>query len=215
MASGASTKSCQDKLIKFSRRFPGKLAAATLQKWDNKLKAGSDLPIFKYDDTPPCASMFMKLVVRPELGPKVNPRNVREMEVVANTIDLLAQGRVGEAADALTQRMIALRMAIDDDSWSKAAFVELTPYDPSSMVPRPMRSMALKEADDYRKLQVSDTSGNASIEPRQELPTNDPHPQVWSGRPKKFGKGGKGGKGNKNKSWWNQDKSGKKARGWR
>ena len=78
--------------------------------------------------------------------------------MLASIIDLVASGRYGEAADALTQRMIAVRMAIENNNWSKAAFVELTPHDTSSMIPRNSRQAALKEADAFNKLQVSISS---------------------------------------------------------
>ena len=69
-----------------------------------------------------------------------------------------------------------------------------------------MRSMALKETDDYKKLQVSATSAASSIELKFTPPVEEPHPQGWNDyyQKKKFkggkGKGGKG-KGGKPKKW--------------
>ena len=200
VASGATTKSCQDQLIKFPRRNPGKLAASTLQDWDARSALGAERPVYKYDDTPACARRFLQVVVKPELPAGVNLRNVRELEVLAMITDLLAQGRLGECADALTQRMIAVRMAVDDTNWSKAAFIELTPQDPSAMVPKSLRAMALKEADAHRKLQPSTTSAPALNVPKASPPAGDYDPAYWNNlmpRPRGKGKGGKdkGGKG--------------------
>ena len=134
-----------------------------------------------------------------------NPRNLRELEVLASIIDLVASGRHGEAADALTQRMIAVRMAIEDNSWSKAAFVELAPHDTSIMIPRNLRQAALKEADAFKKLQASTSSASDSPKPKPifELPVGDPHPQYWNNKGEiAKGKKVKGGKAKgKGKKW--------------
>ena len=69
--------------------------------------------------------------------------------------------------------------------------MELTLPDPSSMVPKPIRQMALKEAESVRKLQLPNTSADALKEPERE--------QNWWKKkwiPKEEGKG-KDGKGKK------------------
>ena len=123
---------------------------------------------------------FQQVVVKPELPAGVNPRNVRELEVLAGITDLLAQGRNGGAADAFTQRMIAVRMAIDDNNWPKAACVELTPQDPSSMVPKSLRAMALK-----RSGRPQEAPGIEYLRSRLDRAKNiaaarGSHPQYWN-----------------------------------
>ena len=75
--------------------------------------------------------------MKPELGPKLanQTRNVSGLEVLASILDLMAVGRNDEAADMVSQRMLAVRMAMDDNHWKRAVHVELAPVDPSAMVP--------------------------------------------------------------------------------
>ena len=160
---------------------------------------------YAVDDTPPCARRFLHTIIRPELvNVAQNQRNMRELEVLAQITDLLAQGRNGEAADSLVHRMIAVRMAIEDGNWSKAAFVELTPQDTSSMIPNSLRQMALKEADSHRKLQLANSSDTGSNEQSGGKPWNQrPWMQdkyknkPWMQDKNVEGKGAKGGKGKK------------------
>ena len=101
--------------------------------------------------------------------------------------------------------MIAVRMAVGDNNWSKASSVELTAQDPSSMVPKSLRAMALKEVDAHKKLQASTTSVLALAEPRALLPTGDPHPQysnnLYGKNKNKDGKGKGKGAGKNKKKW--------------
>ena len=161
--------------------------------------------MYKYDDTPACERRFLQVLVKPELPAGVNPRNVRELEVLAGITDFLAQGRNGEVADALTQRMIAVRMAVDDNKWPKAAFVELTPQSPSSMISKSLRAMVSKEADAHKQLQASSTSAPALTEPKISPQVGGYHPQYRNNlQPKAKGKDGKSkgkGAGTPKKQW--------------
>jgi hypothetical protein len=54
-------------------------------------------------------------------------RNVREMETIARTVDYIAAGRILEAMDILVQRQKSLEIAITQQSWAQARWVELVP----------------------------------------------------------------------------------------
>ena len=48
---------------------------------------------------------------------QVGVRNTRELEVLAEVLDLLLNQRLGEACDLLSMRFKAIEMAIEDGNW--------------------------------------------------------------------------------------------------
>ena len=135
---------------------------------------------------PPCARRFFLNIVMPSVSQERGNRNVREIEVLAHVADLLATDNLATAADIVTQRMVACRMAEEDQNWKPARFVELVPLDSINMVPKPMRMMAKKQAEQEKRNAKSSSSDNAWPE------------QDW-GKAKDWGKGWN--KGGKNKDW--------------
>ena len=110
---------------------------------------------------PPCARRFFLNIVMPSVSQDRGSRNVREIEVLAHVADLLATNNIAAAADIVTQRMVACRMAEEDQNWKSAHFVELVPLDSINMVPKPMRLMAKKQAEQEKRNSKSSSSDNA------------------------------------------------------
>ena len=142
--------------------------------------------------------------MKPSVPADRSNRNIREIESLAHVADLIATNQIGRAADIVTQRMVACRLAEEESNWNNAQFLELVPVDSVGMIPKSYRQLARREGEADRKLRSV-----TSDKEWKDLP--------WGkGKGKKdwdFGKG----KGGKN-AWWKKllqkgqgkDKGGKK-----
>ncbi len=77
---------------------------------------------------------------------------MREMSTLSTVLDHLALGRVGQAADVITQRLKAVEVADKEGHWSRATFVELVPEDHATLVPRDEHHLMQKEAGLHKNL---------------------------------------------------------------
>ena len=219
-ATKSRSKSSQDELIKFARKNPGLLACSTMQTWDNLSARTGDMQSYKKFSMPPCAKRFFLNVVRPSVPQDRANRNIREIEILAHVADLIATSNFAQAADVVTQRMVACRLAEEEKTWTNAHFMELVPLDSLDMVPKSMRLLAQREADSERrsKAKRSPTSANDWYEQDGWKGKGGKPWKPWN---KGKGKDGKDGKGDKNvkgakggKPWWKGDKDGKNRKGW-
>ena len=71
---------------------------------------------------------YFGLLIRP-YHPQGSPL-LRELYSLAQAIDLLRQGRLPEAGDALAARFIAVHTALSDGGWQTASQLELHPLEP-------------------------------------------------------------------------------------
>ena len=213
-AANCPDRSSQDRLIKYSKLRPGRLAAANLQKWDAAAAKNGDDPVYKKGDMPACAVRFFTQVIKPEMGPG---RNRRELEVIAHAIDALAHNNREKAADILTQRMMAVKLASETQNWERAQYIELVPPDSTSMIPRAMRTLANREEGAEKKANASASSGDAWPRPRWQPKWEDGKGQRGKGGKNLWGQRGKGqgkDKGGKNKKGEMGDNQGYKKKPW-
>ena len=70
------------------------------------------------DDTtvlPQVVTAYLTTVLSPAMGNELSARTSGELRSLAETLDLLIQGKVTEAADTLTQRFKCVEMASTED----------------------------------------------------------------------------------------------------
>eukprot|EP00438_Fugacium_kawagutii_P035668 Skav205025 [mRNA] locus=scaffold1026:370533:376645:- [translate_table: standard] len=164
---------------------------------------------------------YFSLMVRPYHQP-THPM-VRELYSLAQIIDCLRGGRLGQAADGLAARFIAVHQALEDGNWSSASALELFALEPTSSAP----TSTLLRAQRYKKLVAkaqgwvspykgkgSNYKGNAQWGNYGDYTRGDSN----KGKSKK-GKGGKGkgqqkgkyGGGDQKHNPWNDSKDDKKT----
>ena len=72
-------------------------------------------------------------------------RNRRELEVLSHVVDALASKNFARAADIVTQMMMFVKLALEEQSWDRAQYIELVLPDSTSMILRAMRTLANRE----------------------------------------------------------------------
>ena len=143
--------------------------------------------------------------LKPKEGDRSTGR-LREIEVLAHVMDALATNNIAGAADIVSQRMLACKMADEDGSWNRAQFAELIPTDSINMVSREMRNMTQREEASQKRMAKPATPADAWGYPGGN-PAHDPaeNPLIVKKGGKSYKKGwievGKGGKPPK-KDWW-------------
>ena len=142
-APSRSTKSSQLKLLSYSRKYPGRLASRMLLKMAEATARG--LEGASKTKTPPVAMNHLLTVLQPSLQAKLGMRTLRELKTLARSLDLLAQGQVGGAADLLSQRVKALERASVEGHWQSAQFLELLPPESSTLLERDEELFLAKE----------------------------------------------------------------------
>ena len=102
-------------------------------------------------------------------------------------LDHLAQGRAAEAADVLAQRLIAVEVSVQDGTWTRANFLELTQEDDTLAGPE-LQMLANKEVEGRIRLG----------RPQYPAPNYEGgwqrYPDTWKGGYKGEGKGKDKGK---------------------
>ena len=123
----------QLKLVEYSQRHPGRLAARLLLKMSRESALGSvGAEWLSKSKTPPAAVRYLKTVMTPALGAKLNMRSGRELHTLCTILDSLARKRPEEAADIAGQRIKALERSCIEQGWTSAQFLELiSPEHPS------------------------------------------------------------------------------------
>lgn len=95
---GSTSLSGQQKLVRYSQKYPGRLASRLLLK----MKEGAARELVGANNeegaTPPLASHFVLTVLMPQLGPKASLRTQRELRTLAKGLDLLARGETSQCA---------------------------------------------------------------------------------------------------------------------
>ena len=74
------------------------------------------------------------MILAPQYGYRLGPRNQREMRTLCLALGLLANHRIGEAADVLAQRTKALERSAVDGTWARACHLELIPSDGATLL---------------------------------------------------------------------------------
>jgi hypothetical protein len=207
VASSSKGQSSQTRLIAWAHKHPGRLAAAGLQKMEDRVGRDGEAKVWETLAMPPAAKSYYLRVLRPEHH--ASKRNVREMQTLCTVLDHLAQGRTGQAADIAMQRLKALEVAAQTGSWDRAAFLELVEPDDAPLVGKEEQFMVAKETELANRLQRGQGSrpqwpAHVSFQPYGGNWHGSGKGSPWdnSNKGKGKNKGNKGkGKGKKEERW--------------
>lgn len=129
-----SGKSRQIQLLEYTEKHPGRLASRLLA-----LEEGALNPLSEPNNiTPSTATSYFLTVMLPLHRERLNLRVQREMRTVAKSLDLIAMGEAQRAAGILAQRLMqsvgTLELVVDDQSWGRAAHIELLPAEGATLM---------------------------------------------------------------------------------
>eukprot|EP00971_Amphidinium_carterae_P071048 1404709-Amphidinium_carterae.1 len=116
----------QNVFQRVARKEPGKLLMRALRGFREQLGQS-------YDDqaqdqfSPVCLRFLLSIFTPAYPVKKMGDVRYRELRTLAESIDLLIQGNTLAALDMLVQRLKASMVAVKEDSWSSARFMELLP----------------------------------------------------------------------------------------
>ena len=188
-------KAQQLMLFEYSEKKPGRLAARLLQKMELLLsRAGT--PVYQtgmmVNSTPSVALPYLLTVIYPTYKEKLGVKLMRELRTLATAMDQIAQGCPEKAADVIGQRMKALELALADQGWVRAQYLELIPQEGAGLADPEEQRMASKEQAIEAKMRSY--LPNPSWK-REETPQGDPKGKGKKGKgkyddKKKEGKGG-------------------------
>ena len=128
-----SRKSKQLQLLEYAQKNPGRLASRLLTKM-RTLLAREEGQSGHENLTPATATNYFLTVLLPLHRDKLNLRVQQEFRTIAKALDPIAMGAQEEAADVLAQRMKALELMVADQSWARAAHIELLPPEGATLV---------------------------------------------------------------------------------
>ena len=157
------------KLAQWADDHPGILAARVLQKMSDQLRRDGRRRDWLQEECPPVATSNVHQILRHSF-PSMGARNSRELDTLAEVMDRLASGEYARAADLITQRLKAVKMALHDGTWERATHVELLP--------------------DTRRLLTSRDEGGAHCERDERA---DAHPEVHGRRERQWWEAGVAG----------------------
>jgi hypothetical protein len=114
---------------------------------------GSDYSSKGQDTLTADVTRYLTTVIQPSRGTSLSLRNERELRTLAESMDCLLRGQVGQAGDILMQRFKAVEAASGaEGSWALAARYELIPASQISAVPPQEREAAMTLELKERKL---------------------------------------------------------------
>lgn len=188
-------KAHQLMLWEYSEKKPGRLAARLLQKMELLLsRAGT--PVNRagmmVNSTPPVALPYLLTVIYPTYKEKLGVKLMRELRTFATSMDCIATGQPEKAADVIGQRMKALELALSDQGWVRAQYLELIPQEGAGLADPEEQRMASKEQAIEAKMKSY--LGNPGWK-RDERPPGDGKGKGKKGKGKDYDKK-KEGKGN-------------------
>ena len=172
-------KSSQQRLLRYARSHPGRLASRLLLKMQEGTARGVVGPTEdQLAKTPVVALNYVLTILLPSLGQKAGVRSTRELKTLGTIMDHLAGGSPARAADVVGQRIKALERATQEGHWGAAQFLELLAPEGTMLLDRDEESFVTKEY-------LID----------QKLKAYDKNPYRREGAPKGKGKESTGGKG--------------------
>ena len=102
------------------------------------------------------ATAYLSTALKPNAGSRLGFRNIRELQSLAEAVDLPMRGRVASAGDVLIQRFRALEAAaLEEGGWSLARHLELLPDAAVSTVSSGLRGVMIKAERDSLRLRQS------------------------------------------------------------
>lgn len=178
------------RLQRYAMRHPGRLATRLLQRMEKvcRLGGGVHKTGTGAQSVKPCALAYFLTILTPSLKDRWSPRTQRELRVLTEILDHLAEDAGNKAADIIAQRIKALEQSVQDgNAWKKAKYLELIDSDEVTLSDRGELNMMQKEVELEEKFRGKG----------QWRPWEPPNPKGEKG--KKDGKG-KGKYGGKNKT---------------
>ena len=142
-------------LMEYADRKPGRLTSRLLQKMA-KLLNRSGAPFHgdpaAENKTPAVATNYYLQVLLPSLKEKANVRTQRELRTLTQVLDLLAEGKVKQGADIVSQRMKSIELSLVDQGWQRAQHLELIPLESATLADVEEQRMATKEHNNELKM---------------------------------------------------------------
>ena len=221
--SGSSTSSSSDSdllapLQRKSKQNPGGVLKMLLRHARLLMDQDTAVDVAEEDGIAGGVRMtsYFSLMLRPYHS--TASRDMKELYLLATTIDQLRQGKLGALGDALASRFIAIQTAMSEGSWRAAQYLEMHPLDSGTPAPMPLLLQARKHAKLVDKSQqLEDPRGGKGSWKNQER--NRWNPDEWNKGKGKKGKKGKGrGRGqwsqyhdgwdynNHQGNWWNKQR---------
>ena len=186
------------RLQRYAMRHPGRLATRLLQRMEKVCRLGGAVMKtgVKANHVRPCAVAYFLTILTPSLKDRWSPRTQRELRVLVEVLDHLAESESGKAAHILAQRIKALEQSVqDNNNWKKAKYLELIEADETTLADRGEVNMMQKEVELEEKFRGKG----------QWRPWENP-----KGKGKTKDEGPKGGKGPKGKKTPAQEAAEKK-----
>ena len=91
------------------------------------------------------AAAYLATALKPNAGSKLSFGALRELQSLAESVDLLMRGRVASAGDVLMQRFRAVEAAsLEEGGWSVARHLEVLPEETVSTISSSLRGVVMK-----------------------------------------------------------------------
>ena len=114
-----SSRSHHLKLVRYAKRYPGRLAARLLKRMESATGFGGGAetkPRQTGKPLQPVAHMYYLAIMTPHMRDRWTQRTQRELKVATTLLDLMVSGQGPEAADILAQRIKALEKSVSDNN---------------------------------------------------------------------------------------------------
>lgn len=141
----------QRKLRQFSEKKPGRLLAAGFRMMHDQVGTHYGGTSNKQEALSPVMVRYLLSFAMPQFRGGISQDKYRELRTIATSVDLMIEGKTGQAGDVLVQRFKSLLMGIRDGTDTASKWLELLPHDvvasmASSSEDYLARSMAVQEA---------------------------------------------------------------------
>eukprot|EP00438_Fugacium_kawagutii_P012660 Skav215615 [mRNA] locus=scaffold666:598931:609326:- [translate_table: standard] len=138
------------RLQRYAQRRPGRLATRLLQKMERATRFEGAMPLRGKppgNEVKPSALSYYLAILTPALKDRWNIRTQRELRVLVEILDQMAIENGPGAAGIVAQRIKALEQSVlDNNTWKKAKFLELTAEE-ASLADKGEEQMMVKEAE--------------------------------------------------------------------
>ena len=138
------------RLQRYAMKHPGRLATRLLQRMEKVCRLGGAVTKTGsgVQGVKPCALAYFLTILTPSLKDRWSPRTHRELRVLTEILDHLAENAGSKAADIIAQRIKALEQSVQDgNTWKKAKFLELIESDEVTLADRGEVNMMQKEVE--------------------------------------------------------------------
>eukprot|EP00438_Fugacium_kawagutii_P033385 Skav211631 [mRNA] locus=scaffold2262:105332:110360:+ [translate_table: standard] len=150
------------RLQRYAQRHPGRLATRLLQKMERATRFEGAMPLRGKppgNEVKPSALSYYLAILTPALKDRWNIRTQRELRVLVEILDQMAIENGPGAADIVAQRIKALEQSVlDNNTWKKAKFLELTAEE-ASLADKGEEQMMVKEAELEDRLKTRSSWG--------------------------------------------------------